>query len=63
MDETGCSFRALPDKTFSERSKRCKVGKSSKQRVAVAFFVNAAGGRGVRIRSSGYPEKESTTLP
>ena len=43
MDETGCFFRALPDKTFSERGKRCKGGKSSKQRVTVAFFVNAAG--------------------
>ena len=45
MDETGCFSRALPDKTFSERGKRCKGGKSSKQRVTVAFFVNAAGGK------------------
>ena len=45
MDETGCFFRALPDKTFSERDKRCKGGKSSKQRVTVAFFVNAAWGK------------------
>ena len=62
MDETGCFFRALPDKTFSERRKRCKGGKSSKQRVAIAFFVNAVGGGGGRIRSSGYLEKRSTTL-
>ena len=43
MDETGCFFRVLPDKTFSERGTRCKGGKSSKQQVTVAFFLNASG--------------------
>ena len=43
MDETGLFWQALPDKGFGQRSKQCKGGKKSKQRLTVAFFVNAAG--------------------
>ena len=44
-DETGSFWKALPEKSLSERGKRCRGGKNSKQRVTVAFFVNAAGGK------------------
>ena len=45
MDKTGCFWRALPDKGLGQKGKLCKGGKSCKQRVTVAFFVNAAGGK------------------
>lgn len=44
-DETGCFYRALPDKTLAERKKECKGGKKAKERLTVAFFANAAGGK------------------
>ena len=40
MDETGCFYR-----TLSERAKKCKRGKKSKERLTVAFFVSATGER------------------
>ena len=43
LDETGCFWRALPDKGFNQRAKDCKGGKQSKQRITVTFIVNAAG--------------------
>ena len=43
MDETGQFWRALPDKRLSERGKRCRSGKNSKERVTWAFFVSASG--------------------
>ena len=43
MDESGCFFKVLPDKELVEKGKQAKGGKKSKQRLAVAFFVNAAG--------------------
>ena len=43
MDESGCFFKALPDKGLVEKGKQAKSGKKSKQRLTVAFFVNAAG--------------------
>ena len=45
MDETGCFYRALPDKSLSEKAKKCKGGKKSKERSTVAFFVSATGER------------------
>ena len=45
MDETGCFWKALPEKGFGQKGKMCKGGKQSKQRFTVAFFVNAAGGK------------------
>ena len=43
MDETGCFFKALPEKGLVEKGKKAKGGKKSKQRLTVAFFLNAAG--------------------
>ena len=43
MDETGCFCKALPEKGLVEKGKKTKGGKKSKQRLTVAFFVNAAG--------------------
>lgn len=45
MDETGCFYRALPDKSLSEKAKKCKGGKRSKERLTIAFFVSATGER------------------
>ena len=42
-DETGCFYRALPDKTLSVKKKECRGGKKAKERITIAFFVNAAG--------------------
>lgn len=44
-DETGCFYRALPDQTLSERKKECRGGKKAKERITIAFFANAAGGK------------------
>jgi len=43
MDEMGLFWRTLPDKGFGQKSKQCKGGKKTKQRLTVAFFVNATG--------------------
>ena len=43
LDETGCFWRALPDKGFGEKGKKCKGAKKLKHRVTVAFLVSAAG--------------------
>ena len=43
--ETGSFWKALPEKSLSERGKHCRGGKKSMQRVTVAFFMNAAGGK------------------
>ena len=40
-DKTGCFHTALPDKTLCERHQECK----GKERLTIAFFVNAAGGK------------------
>jgi len=41
--EIGCFWKALPGKGFAQKRKVCHGGKSSKVRLAVAFFVNASG--------------------
>ena len=43
QDDTGCFFRALPEKSLAEEGRKCKGGKKSKLRMTVAFFVNAKG--------------------
>ena len=43
VDETGCFWKALPDKGLGQMKAECKGGKKSKHRVTIAFFVNAAG--------------------
>ena len=58
MGESGCFFKALPDKGLVEKGKQAKGGKKSKQRLTVAFFVNAAAERvdqPIVIRKSKLP--------
>lgn len=43
LDETGCFWRALPNKGLCQKSKACKGGKKSKERMTVALIVNAVG--------------------
>ena len=43
LDETGCFWRALPDRGFGQKGKQCKGGKRSKCRFTIAFLVNADG--------------------
>ena len=43
LDETGCFWRALPERGFGQKGKQCKGGKKSKCRFTVSFLVNAAG--------------------
>ena len=38
-DESGCFYRALPEKTLAQTAAQCKGGKKSKNRVTVTFFV------------------------
>ena len=45
MDESGCFLKALPSKGLAQKGKKCKGGKKSKQRMTVAFFLNADGGK------------------
>ena len=45
MDESGCFFKALPTKGLAQKGKKAKGGKKSKQRITVAFFVSADGGK------------------
>ena len=44
-NETGCFYRALPNKSLAEVKKGCRGGKKGKERLTISFFVNAAGGR------------------
>ena len=41
--QTGLFWHALPDRGFGQKSKSCKGGGKSKQRITVAFFVSASG--------------------
>ena len=41
MDELGLFFKALSEKGLVEKSRSCKGGKKSKQRLITAFFVVA----------------------
>ena len=43
MDETGCFWKALPEKGVADNCQVCKGGKKSKLRLTIAFFVNACG--------------------
>ena len=45
MDESGCFFKALPAKGLAQKGNKTKGGKKSKQRITVAFFVSADGGK------------------
>lgn len=56
LDETGCFWKALPDKGLGQKAKQCKGGKISKHRVTVCFIVNAAGKQESLQLSSGIVE-------
>ena len=43
MDETGCFWRGLPEKTLYVKGRRGTGGKKAKQRLTWALFVNAEG--------------------
>ena len=45
LDEIGCFWKIMPEKSLSQKRKRCRGGKNAKQRLTVAFIVNAAGGK------------------
>ena len=48
-DETFCFFHALPERTVADAKKGCKGGKKAKQRITLAFIVNAPGGEELPI--------------
>ena len=43
MDETGCFFKAHPEKGLAEKKSQARCGKKSNTRLTIAFFVSAAG--------------------
>ena len=45
VDETGCFYCALPDKSLSEKAKKCKGDKKSKEQLTVALFLSTTGER------------------
>ena len=49
LDETGCFYRVLPEKTLAQKKSNCVGGKKSKQRLTIAFIANAAGEKEVPI--------------
>ena len=49
LDETGCFWKALPDRGFAQKGTSCHGGKKSKERMTVAFLVNAAGSKETAI--------------
>ena len=58
MNELGLFFKALPEKGFVQKSRRCKACKKSKQCLTAAFFVAADGSKisePVVIRKSKSP--------
>ena len=46
MDETGCFWRGLPEKTLDAKGRRCTGGKKAKQRLTWAFFCKCGRGEG-----------------
>lgn len=48
-DETGCFFRTLPERSLADAKKDCRGGKKSKNRITLAFLVNAAGEKELSI--------------
>ena len=43
VDENGCFFKAFPAKGLAKKVVKTKGGKKSKQRITVAYFINADG--------------------
>ena len=65
MDESGCFFKALPNKGLAKKGKKSKGGKRSKQRITVAFFVSADGEKmekqNTTVLQAGKCDKEDST--
>ena len=49
VDESGLFFKALPDAGLAKKTKKCKGGKKSKERLTVAFFVSSSGFKYVNL--------------
>lgn len=49
LDETGCFWKALPEKGFGQKKKECKGGNKTKERLTIAFITNAAGSKEMPI--------------
>ena len=49
LDETGCFWKALPDRGFAQKGTSCHGGKKSKERMTVTLLVNAAGDKETAI--------------
>ena len=47
MDETGCFFKALPEKGLAEKKSQATGRKKSKTRLTIAFLKNAAGEKAI----------------
>ena len=45
LDESGCFSKALSANGLAQKGNKTKGGKKSKQRITVAFFVSAEGGK------------------
>ena len=69
MDETGCFWRGLPEKTPEAKERRCTGGKKAKQRLTWAFFVNAEGEKedpvviGTSVSPRCFKNLQSPTAP
>ena len=46
--KVGLFFKTFPSKGLAQIGTKCKDGKKSKQRMTVAFFVSAEGGKVVK---------------
>ncbi|XP_068720564.1 tigger transposable element-derived protein 6-like [Montipora capricornis] len=63
-DETGCFWKAMLEKSLSQKEKRCRGGKNSKQRITAAFFVNTEDEKeGLIVIGSSKLPRCSTRLP
>ena len=47
MDETGCFFKALPEKDLAEKKSQARGRKKSKTRLTIAFFMSTAGEKAI----------------
>ena len=63
-DETGCFWKAILEKSLSQKEKRCTGGNNSKQRITAAFFVNTEDEKeGLIVIGSSKLPRCSTRLP
>ena len=48
-DQSGLFFKAPPDTRLAKKTKNCKGGKKSKERLTVVFFVSSSDSRYVNL--------------